>query len=177
MTRQFDRIARPAGSKTLTAVLLLLTFMSEPTAAFAESSFAPAAGEDIASGSTGPITIRRSMGLAFLAGSAVLVAQGFDLKDEADEFYDSYKLETDQAEMEKFYQRTTNRDVKSQVSWALAAAFGITGLRLIFTGGESAATAQQNTFTSPATRAGPSLSLVPDVTPQVVGLRLQRHFY
>jgi hypothetical protein len=178
MTMHFDRMARSSGTAALMAASLLLVFISGSGAAFAEASPALAAGQDIGSGSSGPITVRRSMGLAFLAGSALLVVQGFDLKDEADEFYDSYNLATDRAEMEKFYQRTTNRDVKSQVSWALAAAFGITGLRLIFTGGEPAATARHNALTSPAPRpGGPSVSLVPAVTPRVVGLRLQRHFY
>jgi hypothetical protein len=178
MMTHFDRMARNAGTAALTVALLLSVFISGSGAAFADTSPVLAADQDIESGSSGPITVRRSMGLAFLAGSALLAVQGFDLKDEADEFYDSYKLATDQVEIEKFYQRTTNRDVKSQVSWALAAAFGITGLRLIFTGGEPAATAQHSTLTSSATRpAGPSMSLVPAVTPRVVGLRLQRHFY
>ncbi|MEC8932033.1 MAG: hypothetical protein VYB08_11460 [Candidatus Latescibacterota bacterium] len=80
------------------------------------------------------VTPRRIVGVAFLGGSAVLAQKGFDLHDEADEFYSAYEDATDRAEIERLYQRTTNRDVKSQVSWALAAAFGVTGVRLLLTG-------------------------------------------
>ncbi|MDA0333780.1 MAG: hypothetical protein O2782_01285 [bacterium] len=131
-------------------------------------------------GTHGFLTVRRSLGAVFLAGSVVLVMQGFDLKDQADGFYAAYESATDPAEIEKFYQRTTNRDVKSQVSWALAAAFGITGLRLALTGGDSGPASMQtgalaSTATEPGT--GSSLSLVPAVSPRVVGLALQRHFF
>ncbi len=83
---------------------------------------------------TSMVTPRRLIGVAFLGSSAVLAQRGFDLQDEADDFYASYKQASDPSEIEKLYQRTTNRDVKSQVSWALAAAFGVTGVRLLLTG-------------------------------------------
>ena len=80
------------------------------------------------------ITVQRVVGLAFLGGSAALAARGFDFRDEADEFYDRYQAATDPIEIEHLYQRTTNKDVKSQVSWALAGAFAISGARLLLTG-------------------------------------------
>ena len=80
-------------------------------------------------------TVRRAMGVAFLTGGALLTQKGFDYRDEADAFYVNYKEAVDEDEIERLYQRTTNRDVKSQVSWALAAALGINGVRLLFTGG------------------------------------------
>lgn len=131
-----------------------------------------AASPDRTGGSGGGlVTKRRTLGVAFLAGSAVLAAKGFDYKDQADEFYDLYEAATDAAEIDKFYQRTTNRDVKSQVSWALATAFGITGLRLVFTGGDRYAPAA----VPPSSPFG--LLLVPSATPRTVGLHLQRRFY
>ena len=84
---------------------------------------------------TDQFTVRRAMGVAFLTGGALLSQKGFDYRDEADAFYANYKEAVDEDEIERFYQRTTNRDVKSQVSWALAAALGINGARLLFTGG------------------------------------------
>jgi hypothetical protein len=122
------------------------------------------------------ITVRRTLGIAFLAGGAALAARGFDYRDEADGFYDDYELATDEAEIEKLYQRTTNRDVKSQVSWALAAAFGITGLRLVFTGGDGGYI-DTSRSRSGNHLAAPTLSLTPAVGPQTVGLRLQRRFH
>ncbi len=69
------------------------------------------------------ITVRRAVGVVFLGGSAFLTLQGFDYKDEADEFYDRYQKAIDPVEIDRLYQRTTNRDVKSQISWSLAAGF------------------------------------------------------
>ena len=137
------------------------------------------ATEETQAESGGFFTTRRTLGVAFLAGSALLAGKGLDFNDEADEFYGSYESATDPAEIEKFYQRTTNRDVKSQVTWALAAAFGITGLRLALTGDEPATARQSSgTNSSVTTRAAqPYLTLTPAVTPRVVGLRLQRHFF
>ena len=132
-----------------------------------ERPAAPQGSEPAGSGSL--ITFRRTLGLAFLAGGAALTARGFDYKDEADAFYEAYKAADDQAEIQKLYQRTTNRDVKSQVSWALAAACGVTGLRLLFTGGGE--------FQGAASAGSPSLSLVPVAAPRVLGLGLQRRFH
>ncbi len=129
----------------------------------------PAAMQGSEADGSGLITFRRTLGLAFLAGGAALTARGFDYKDEADAFYEAYKAADDQAEIQKLYQRTTNRDVKSQVSWALAAACGVTGLRLLFTGGGE--------FRGAASAASPSLSLVPVAAPRILGLRLQRRFH
>lgn len=190
MMTYFGLNVRRAGATVFILALVSATTISSPFPALAETdgalagseqAMASAEGRDKGQGSTkGPFTVRRTLGAAFLAGGVVLALQGFDLKDEADGFYESYESATDLAEIEKFYQRTTNRDVKSQVSWALAAAFGITGLRLALTGGDSEPESMQSqAFTSAATDlgTGPSMSLVPAVSPRVVGLRLQRHFY
>ena len=171
---QFDPFAaiRPLAGCIAFALLPLAAAGSTPDAGTPVRSGSGAAklGARQASapaGSRSLITIRRTLGLAFLAGGAALTARGFDYKDEADAFYEAYKAADDEAEIRKLYQRTTNRDVKSQVSWALAAACGITGLRLLFTGdGELRS----------ASRAGPSLSLVAAPAPRLVGLRLQRRF-
>ncbi len=164
--------------RTLTACIALGLL---PLAASAASGAAPppASGAAVerpaamqgseADGSGSLITFRRTLGLAFLAGSAALTARGFDYKDEADAFYEAYKAADDQAEIQKLYQRTTNRDVKSQVSWALAAACGVTGLRLLFTGGGE--------FRGVASAGSPSLSLGPVAAPRILGLRLQRRFH
>ena len=83
----------------------------------------------------GFFTARRSLGLAFMGGSAVMCKVGLDYKNDADDFYDRYKRAADPIEVDRLYQRTNNRDIKSQVSWALAAAFAVSGVRLIFSSG------------------------------------------
>lgn len=122
----------------------------------------------------GMLTKRRALGVAFLAGGAMLAAKGFDYRDQADAFYDAYETATDATEIDKFYQRTTNRDVKSQVSWALAAACGITGLRLLLTGGDD----YSPTATLAAPPSGGSrTAFVPTASAGAVGLQLQRRFH
>ena len=76
---------------------------------------------------------RRLTGIAFLGGSLLLLRKGNDYHDEADELYDRYEQADKVDEAERLYDKTTNRDVKSQVSWALAAAFAVNGARLVLT--------------------------------------------
>lgn len=77
------------------------------------------------------LTLRRALGLASLGGGVALAVKGFEYRDDADGFYDAYQVAKDPVEIDRLYQRSTNRDVKSQVSWALAGAFAISGVRLL----------------------------------------------
>ena len=79
------------------------------------------------------VTTRRAVGAAFIGTGIALTVQGFSFRDEADRFYDDYQRAVDPVEIERLYERTSNRDIKAQVSWALAAAFGISGTRLLLT--------------------------------------------
>ena len=80
------------------------------------------------------VSVRSSLGLAFLGAGTALAVKGFDYREEADAFYADYQQAVDPIEINRLYQRTTNRDIKAQVSWALGAACGIGGLRLLATG-------------------------------------------
>lgn len=79
------------------------------------------------------ITGRRLMGIAFLGGSALLVKKGLDYHKDADKLYSLYKEADGPEDADRLYNRTTDRDVKSQVSWALAVAFAFSGLRMVLT--------------------------------------------
>lgn len=81
----------------------------------------------------GFFTGRALLGVGFLGASLVLADKGRDYRQKADEFYRRYQEATEPAEIERLYQRTTNRDAKSQVSWALGAACALNGLRLLLT--------------------------------------------
>lgn len=135
------------------------------------------------------VTVRRALGLAFVGGSAALTAQGFDYRRQADDFYGSYKAAVDPVEIDRLYQRTTNRDVKAQVSWALAAAFGISGLRLLLTGdAEVRETAGHHSDAgarlagarargTPSRPSPPVLSIDPVADGRQIGLQLNRRFF
>ena len=80
------------------------------------------------------ITPRRTLGAFLLTGSFVLAKKGLDLHRDADDLYARYKKADRAEEASRLYRRTNNRDIKSQVSWALSAAFAISGARLLLRG-------------------------------------------
>jgi hypothetical protein len=126
------------------------------------------------------VTPRRLVGVVFIGGSAMLAQKGFDLNDEADNFYAAYEQASDSAEIEKLYQRTTNRDVKSQVSWALAAAFGVTGVRLLLTGAPEEPSMQLGDADQrPTVRASwrEGLRWIPAIEPGRLSLRVERALF
>ncbi len=123
------------------------------------------------------VSARRTLGLAFLGAGTALAVKGFDYREEADAFYADYQRAVDPIEINRLYQRTTNRDIKAQVSWALAAACGVGGLRLLATGdgdrverpGESEASPEVDPSRNPDTPK-PRLLLKPRLDPS------RRHF-
>ena len=127
------------------------------------------------------LTPRRSLGLIFLGSSAVLVKQGLDFKDEADEFYDRYKAATEPEETDRLYRKTNNRDVKSQVSWALAAAFAISGVRLLIAKKADTRHEQQSASRVKAKAAKPGamrgLRFEPRLDPGKIGFDLKKDFF
>ena len=63
-----------------------------------------------------------------------MAKKGLDLHRDADDLYARYKRAERADEASRLYRRTNNRDIKSQVSWALSAAFAISGARLMLRG-------------------------------------------
>ena len=78
------------------------------------------------------LTARRIAGVACLGGSALLLRKGLDYHDEADGLYARYEAATESAEAERLFDRTSNKDIKSQVSWVIAGAFAVNGIRLLW---------------------------------------------
>ena len=119
-------------------------------------------------------TARRSLGIIFIGGSLVLAKQGFSFRDEADELYVKYKKAVSPEEAYRLYKRTKNRDVKSQVSWALAAAFALSGSRLLLSndkGGYRIAKVEK------MAKIAPGFLLEPQLEPRRIGLQLKRRFF
>ena len=112
-----------------------------------------------------------SLGVLFIGGSLVLAKQGFSFRDEADELYAKYKKAGSPEEADRLYTRTNNRDVKSQVSWALAAAFVLSGSRLLLSkdGGSSRI--------AKVDKVAPGFLLEPQLQPRRIGVQLKRRFF
>lgn len=119
-------------------------------------------------------TARRSLGFLFIGSSLLLTKQGFDFRSEADDLYVKYKRAGTSEEADRLYTRTNNRDVKSQVSWALAAAFALSGTRLILSKTEGG---RRMAKVAKAPRVAPGFSFEPQIEPRRVGLHLKRRFF
>ena len=102
-------------------ILALIVCMSLPPSVYGEK------GE-------GFVSFRSGLGIIFLGGSALLVKQGIDFRNEADDLYLRYQIAEIPEEADRLYSRTNNRDVKSQVSLAIAGAFAVSGFRFLFFG-------------------------------------------
>lgn len=111
----------------------------------------------------GYFTARTVWAAGCLGGSFLLYNRGSNYRDKADKLYARYQRETDPAEIESFYQRTTTQDTKGQVYWALSAALAINGLRLLFTH-------ETEVVSSQVSR--PSLQMI--LAPQSLQLRVRK---
>ena len=137
--------------------------------------------QPVMAGQLGSFTPRRTLGLVFMGGSALLAKQGMDFKADADDFYERYEKATDPTEIDRLYRRTNNRDVKSQVSWALSAAFAVSGLRLVFVGG--AETSNESPKSARAEKDSPVIGAVRGIEfesrldPGRIGFSLKKRFF
>ena len=118
-------------------------------------------------------TARRSLGLMFLGGSAALLKQGMDFNDDANELYALYEVAETPEDADRLYARTNNRDIKSQVSWALAGAFAVSGLRLILRSG----TPSSASYGRPHTRAEPATYVETHLSSGRLGVVLKQSFF
>ena len=114
------------------------------------------------------ITARRIAGVACLGGSALLLREGLDYRDEADALYARYEAATESTEAERLFDRTSNKDIKSQVSWVLAGAFALNGIRLLWWS-DDATTASERPHR--ASSAGSRLTAEPWLGNHHVGLK------
>lgn len=77
-------------------------------------------------------TKRTLMGLALMGSGVYFIEKGFDFHREADALYQRYLDALDPAEISSLYQRTTQRDLKSRLSWTLGAVLAASGIHLLF---------------------------------------------
>ena len=80
-------------------------------------------------------TARRTFGILFLGGSAYMAKRAIDYKRDANDNYEAYKAATDEQEAERLFNRTSDRDTKSQMSIGFSAILLISGLRLLMHSG------------------------------------------
>ncbi len=80
-------------------------------------------------------TARRTFGVLFLGGSALMAKKALDFKRDADDIYKFYKLANSAEEAGTLFDKASDRDTKSQMSIGLSAIFLVSGLRLLLDSG------------------------------------------
>ena len=71
------------------------------------------------------------LGFTLTGSGLFFIKKGFDLHSEADVLYDRYLDALDPTEISLLYQRTTQRDLKSKLSWTLGAVLAASGIRML----------------------------------------------
>ena len=80
-------------------------------------------------------TARRTFGVLFLAGGSYMTKKAIDFRRDANTIFDAYKLASTAEEAKKLFDRTSDRDTKSQMSIGLSAVLLLSGLRLLWFSG------------------------------------------
>ncbi len=80
-------------------------------------------------------TSRRTFGVLFLGGSAVLAKKAVDFRRDANRTYDAYKIARTSEEAQRLFDRTGDYDTKSKMSVGLSVVLLASGLRLILSSG------------------------------------------
>lgn len=80
-------------------------------------------------------TIRRTFGTLFLGTSAILAKRAVDFRRDANETFEQYELASNARQAEELFQRTSDRDTKSQMAAGLSVVLLVSGLRLLLSSG------------------------------------------
>jgi hypothetical protein len=113
-------------------------------------------------------TARRTFGVLFLGGSALMAKKALDFKRDADDIYESYKLANSAEEAGTLFDKASDRDTKSQMSIGLSAIFLVSGLRLLLDSGID--------DNIPKIDRRIKLDVTSDLQKQSVGIALKKRF-
>lgn len=80
-------------------------------------------------------TVRRTFGVLFVGGSGVMAKRALDFRKDAGEIYDQYLLAASAAEADELFNRSSDRDTKSQMAAGLSIVLLVSGLRLLMASG------------------------------------------
>jgi hypothetical protein len=80
-------------------------------------------------------TARRTFGVLFLGGSAVMAKRAFDFRRDADDVYELYRIAATADEADDLFRKTQDRDTKSQMAGAISVVMLVAGLRLLLSSG------------------------------------------
>ncbi|MDP6780057.1 MAG: hypothetical protein QGI83_25105 [Candidatus Latescibacteria bacterium] len=111
------------NKRTIRAISCILAF-----ALLTGSLSAPAGAESF-------FTARRTFGALFLGGSVVMAKKAIDFRRDANDLYDAYKAAQNAQDAERLFDRSSDRDTKSQMSIGISLVLLASGLRLLLASG------------------------------------------
>ena len=120
-------------------------------------------------------TVRRTFGVLFLGTSVILAKRAVDFRKDANEAFDQYELASNARQAELLYERTSDRDTKSQMSGGLSIALLVSGLRLLVASGVDDNIPQMDRGLRPE-RKDFSIQLKSDVHTGQVGVAISKGF-
>ncbi len=91
------------------------------------SLVAPVQGESF-------FTVRRTFGVLFLSGSAILAKRSVDFRKDANLTFGQYKIASSARLADELFERTSDQDTKSQMAGGLSVVLLVSGLRLLASG-------------------------------------------
>jgi hypothetical protein len=80
-------------------------------------------------------TVRRTFGVLFLGSSALLAKRAMDFRSDANGTFEQYELAANARQAEELFQRTSDRDTKSQMAAGISVVLLVSGLRLLLSSG------------------------------------------
>jgi len=80
-------------------------------------------------------TVRRTFGVLFLSGSAILAKRAVDFRKDANSTFEQYEIASSARLADELFERTSDRDTKSQMAGGLSVVLLVSGLRLLLASG------------------------------------------
>ena len=115
-------------------------------------------------------TSRRTFGVLFLGGSAVMAKKAIDFRQDANRTYDAYRLARTSEEASRLYDRTDDYDTKSKMSVGLSVVLLASGLRMILSSGVD------DTVSTNRTMKKFNVDVKSDVNKRMVEVAVKTHF-
>ena len=124
-------------------------------------------------------TRHHAWGTAFLGGGLYMVKRGYDFRTDADDIFKQYKKANTTEEADRLFDKANDQDIKSQISWGVAAALTVSAVRLLLINPDpDSYTVKQKVDSK--TKANPQqtgIRLNPQLAAGRWGIQLQRIFF
>ena len=120
-------------------------------------------------------TVRRTFGTLFLGSSAIFGKRALDFRKDANATFELYELASNARQAEELFQKTSDRDTKSQMAAGLSVVLLVSGLRLLLSSGVDDNIPKMSRGLLPGSKEI-SIQLKSDIQTANVGVAISRGF-